>query len=253
MPVAKKKNALELDGVAFSYNRQPILEGITFTVAEGDYLGIIGPNGGGKTTLIKIILGLLKPEVGSVRIFGENPAQFQRRGEIGYVSQRAQQAGMNFPATVEEVVMSGRASRAGAFHAFRSEDKKAAENAMETAGILRYRGHLLEELSGGERQRVFIARALATEPKILILDEPVAGVDIASQERFYDFIEQLNKEMGITILFVSHDIDVIAHEVKTVLCVNRRLVCHGSPRELIKEEFLEKLYGKGVKMIVHGH
>lgn len=253
MPISKKKTAIELDGVAFSYNEQPVLEGISFTVAEGEYLGIIGPNGGGKTTLIKIILGLLKPDTGKVRIFGEEPARFQEHGEMGYVSQRVQQSGFHFPATVEEVVMSGRVLRAGSFRAFRAEDKKAAEKAMEAADILDARGRLLEELSGGQRQRVFIARALATEPRILILDEPVAGVDIASQERFYNFIEKLNKERGMTILFVSHDIDVIAHEAKMVLCVNRCLTCHVSPRELSKEDFVERLYGKGVKMIVHGH
>ncbi|KKL97446.1 hypothetical protein LCGC14_1834360, partial [marine sediment metagenome] len=107
--------------------------------------------------------------------------------------------------------------------------------------------------SGGEQQKVFIARALAGEPKILILDEPVVGVDITSQEKFYAFLQKINQQFGLTIIFVSHDIDVIAHQVKSVLCINRELVCHGSPKEFIKEEFMEKLYGKKVKFILHGH
>lgn len=253
MPVAKKKKCIELDGVEFSYNGQPVLEAITFSVEEGDYLGIIGPNGGGKTTLIKIILGLLKPASGSVKIYGKDIEKFRDRGSIGYVSQRGPQSSFLFPANVEEVIMSGRTPKAGLLHRFGKKDREAAAIAMEIAGVAPYRRRLLEELSGGERQRVFVARALAAEPKILILDEPGVGVDIASQERFYNFIEKINHEMGITVLFISHDIDVVAQEAKTILCVNRRLVCHGSPRQLVKEEFLEQLYGKGVKMIAHGH
>ncbi|MBI2453263.1 ATP-binding cassette domain-containing protein [Candidatus Peregrinibacteria bacterium] len=136
---------------------------------------------------------------------------------------------------------------------FSKADFSAISNAMEVADISKYKTKLLSELSGGERQRVFIARALASEPKILILDEPSVGVDLVAQEKFYTFLEKLNHDYGLTILFVSHDIDVVAHEVKCVLCLNKNLVCHGMPKEFIREEHLEKLYGKKVRFILHGH
>jgi zinc transport system ATP-binding protein len=124
---------------------------------------------------------------------------------------------------------------------------------MEVADVVKYKTKLLGDLSGGERQRVFIARALAGDPKILILDEPSVGIDLLAQEKFYTFIEKLNRDYGLTVIFVSHDIDVVAHEVRCLLCLNKNLVCHGMPREFIKEEYLEKLYGKKVKFILHGH
>jgi len=216
-------------------------------------LGIIGPNGGGKTTLIKIILGLLKPDTGSVKIFGEDIKTFKERALIGYLPQRISQSIPQFPATVEEIVRSGRTARVGLFKRFSEQDKIAIEKAMETADVVKHRARLINELSGGERQRVFIARSLAGEPKMLILDEPSVGVDIAAQEKFYTFIEDLNQNHGLAIIFVSHDIDVVAHEVKCLLCLNKSLVCHGLPREFMKEEYLEKLYGKKVKFILHRH
>jgi len=124
---------------------------------------------------------------------------------------------------------------------------------MAVADIAGYKTKLLADLSGGERQRVFIARALAGAPKILILDEPSVGIDLPVQEKFYNFVEKLNRDYGLTVIFISHDIDVIAHEVKNLLCLNKNLICHGAPREFIKEEYLEKLYGKEVKFILHGH
>ncbi|MDP2688774.1 MAG: metal ABC transporter ATP-binding protein, partial [Deltaproteobacteria bacterium] len=158
-----------------------------------------------------------------------------------------------FPATVEEVIRSGRTPRKGLFRRFSREDIRAVEHAMEAAGVAAQRGRLIGSLSGGERQRVFIARALAGEPEILILDEPEAGIDLTAQEKFYTFIEQLNNGLGMTVLLISHDIDVVAHQVKTILCLNRRLVCHGSPKQFITEEYMQKLYGKKVRFIVHGH
>jgi zinc transport system ATP-binding protein len=249
----KEKNCIEVKDVSFNYNSHPVLENISFAVKNGEYLGIIGPNGGGKTTLIKIILGLLKPSSGSVKIFGVDSGIFQEKAQIGYVPQRAPQEISQFPATVEEIVRSGRTARVGVLKRFAKTDTAAVEKAMEVGGVVKFKNNLLSDLSGGERQRVFIARALAAEPKILILDEPSVGIDLPAQEKFYTFIEKLNRDYGLTIIFVSHDIDVIAHEVKCLLCLNKNLVCHGVPREFIKEEFLEKLYGKKVKFILHGH
>ena len=251
MQITSIKNCIEVNNVSFSYNGQSVLDNISFSVNTGEYLGIIGPNGGGKTTLIKIILGLLKPDAGTVRIFGQDIKEFKERSLIGYVPQRISQVA--FPATVKEVIETGRTARIGLFKRHSRDDERAVEKAMEVAGITHLRYRLIEDLSGGERQRVFIARALSAEPKILILDEPSVGVDLASQEQFYTFIQNLNQEFGLTILFISHDIDVIAHEVKCLLCLNKNLVCHGLPREFLKGEYMEKLYGKKVKFILHGH
>lgn len=249
----KNQNCIEVENINFSYNSIPVLENVSFAVKNGEYLGIIGPNGGGKTTLIKIILGLLKPNSGSVKIFGVDNKSFKERALIGYVPQRASQEITKFPATVEEIVRSGRTARVGMLKRFNQNDVAAVNKAMEVADITKHKTKLLSDLSGGERQRVFIARALAGEPKILILDEPSVGVDLTAQEKFYSFIEKLNRDYGLTIVFVSHDIDVVAHEVKCLLCLNKNLVCHGVPREFLKDEYLEKLYGKKVKFILHGH
>ncbi len=253
MQIKDENKYIEVENVNFRYNRHLVLENINFHVKMGEYLGIIGPNGGGKTTLIKILLGLLKPDSGTVKIFGQDVREFKQRALVGYVPQRILQDISSFPATVEEIVESGRTARIGLLRWFGRKDKVAVEKAMETADISKFRSHLIGELSGGERQRVFIARALAGEPKVLILDEPSVGVDIAAQEQFYMFIEKLRKNHGLTIIFVSHDIDVIAHEVKCLLCLNKYLVYHGSPKKFIKEEYLEQLYGKKVKFILHGH
>lgn len=249
----KEQNCIEVKNIGFAYNGHPILENINFEVKVGEYLGIIGPNGGGKTTLVKIILGLLNPTKGSVKIFGIDNKDFKNRSLIGYVPQRVSQEIFQFPATVEEIIKSGRTARIGVLKKFTKDDLIAVEKAMEISNVLKYRNNLLSDLSGGERQRVFIARALAGEPKILILDEPSVGVDLPTQEKFYSFVEKLNKDYNLTIIFISHDIDVVAHEVKCLLCLNKNLVCHGSPKEFIKEEYLEKLYGKKVKFILHGH
>lgn len=248
-----KETCIELIDINYSSKNHSILESISFSVNTGEYLGIIGPNGGGKTTLLRIMLGLLKPTSGKVKIFGQNIESFKDRRLLGYVRQRAAHEEFYFPASVEEIVRTGMTARLGLFKRFGPEDRKAVEQAMEIADVSGLRKRLIGELSGGERQRVFIARALAGEPKVLILDEPVVGVDIGSKDRFYAFLKYLYKEMKITILFVSHDVAVIAQEVTEILCLNRRLICYGSPQEYIKEEFLEQLYGKKVTSIFHDH
>jgi zinc transport system ATP-binding protein len=248
-----KKVCIELEDINYSCNDHPVLEDISFAVNEGEYLGIIGPNGGGKTTLLRIMLGLLKPSSGKVKIFGQEIHHFRERYKLGYVPQRAAHEEFYFPATVEEVIRSGRTAKMGLFKRFHQEDHKAVKQAMDIAGVLKLKERLIGELSGGERQRVFIARALAGGPGILILDEPVVGVDIASKDRFYSFLKHLNQEEKITIIFVSHDVGAIAHEVNNVLCLNSRLICHGSPKDYIKEDFLEQVYGSKVTSIFHNH
>ncbi len=242
---------IELDNVNFKYGQDSVLENVSFVVRKGEYLGIIGPNGGGKTTLLRIILGLLHPTDGTVKLFGKDLHHFKEKYRIGYVPQRSTQADKGFPATVFEVVRSGRVPRLGFFQGFKKKDIDAVEDAMEVAGITRYRDTLVDNLSGGERQRVFIARALSGKPDVLVLDEPTVGVDIGAQKKFYEFLASLNRDHNLTIIFVSHDVDVIAKEVGTVLCLNKNLVCHGFPEDSLNEHILKRLYGDSAEKVNH--
>ena len=244
---------IQLEDVNFSYGNNQVLGGVSFDVEKGDYLGIIGPNGGGKTTLLKIILGLVEPDSGVVRIMGHDIHNLKDRSVIGYVPQRIGAALHPFPATVEEVVASGRIVKAGILKRFTREDRSAIEYAIEIAGIKEYRKRLIGNLSGGEIQKVFIARALAGEPKILILDEPTTGVDVGSQKKFYEFWSNLNHEHHLTIVFVSHDINVVSSEAKTIICLNRNLVCEGPADKILKEDVIKKLYGDEINVVVHQH
>lgn len=249
----KHNPCIELSGVNFRYGENVVLEDVSFQVKKGEYLGIIGPNGGGKTTLLKVILGLLKPRKGTIKIHGQKVDELKDKSFIGYVPQRASQTGTDFPATVQEIVSSGRTARAGIFNHLTTLDKEKIDWAMELADITAIKDKLIGELSGGQRQRVFMARALAGEPEMLFLDEPTIAIDVAQSNKFYAFLGELNRKYGITILFVSHDIDCVAKEVSSVLCVNKTLVCHTSPKELLQEGHLEKLYGTKFAPVHHHH
>lgn len=249
----KHTPAIRADHLNFLYGERAVLHDLNFMIEEGDYVGILGPNGSGKTTLLKIILGLLRPSLGTIKIFGEDIRTFKDFSWIGYVPQRASSTTWEFPATVEEVVRTGRTAKRGMLRRFTAEDRDAITRAMNEADVARFASRRISALSGGELQRVFIARALAAEPKILILDEPTVGVDIHAQETFYAFIKKLHETQGITIIFVSHDIDVIVQEAKTILCLNRELICHVSSKHFINKDYLEQLYGAKGKYILHGH
>lgn len=225
--------ALSASDVSFTYGDLPALRNLTFTVSTGEYIGIIGPNGGGKTTLLNIILGLLVPDAGTMTVFGMDPKEARQERLIGYVPQRAGQNARRFPATVEEVVRSGLA-------AFPRSQQTAerVHGALQDADVLDLRHRLLHELSGGQCQRVLIARALVSSPKLLILDEPATGVDTLSKEQFYNLLTSLHRERGMTILFVTHDIAAIASDVDRVLCVNRTLCIHNSPKDFLEKHFL---------------
>jgi len=244
--------AIVLRNVTYRYDASPALEDVSCSIPQGAYIGVVGPNGAGKSTLIRLILGLVAPSSGSVSVMGTLPQQARKAGRIGYVPQRISQSEFHFPATVEEVVLSGRTALRGLGRFFTHEDRQQSVQAMQAASILKLRHRQIGTLSGGERQRVFIARALTGNPRLLILDEPETGVDAASSREFFALLKTLH-EKGITILLVSHDLSVMAKEAKTVLCLNRRLIGHCTPHELGNPELLSRLYGTDVSFLQHSH
>jgi zinc transport system ATP-binding protein len=236
---------VQIKDVSFRYNHDLVLEGITMDIPKGEFLGVIGPNGSGKSTLLKIILGLLTPTTGKVFLFGKELSKFTDWHKIGYVPQKVVQQ-LHFPVTVSEVVSLGLIGT-------KNPSKNAISDALTSVGMLAFKTRKIEELSGGQKQRVFIARALVSKPELLVLDEPTVGVDVEAQAEFYELLRKLNTEMNLTLILVSHDIDVVANEVTTLACINGKLVCHLPPKKFIKEDYLENVYGKDMHLVVHGH
>ena len=239
------KEVVKLEGVWVQYNGVPILEGINLAIEQDDFLGIIGPNGGGKTTLLKVILGLISPSRGKVSVLGKPPEK--SRSKIGYVPQH-NLFDRDFPINVWDVVLMGRYGKSGLFRRYSSEDRRATQDALQTVGMLDYKDRQMGKLSGGELQRIFIARALVAEPRLLLLDEPTASVDPAMQTDFYELLEKLKKQMAIVL--VSHDISAVSIYVDKLACLNRQLHYHGSKE--ITPEILEATYKCPVQMIAHG-
>ncbi len=243
------KTIIQVKDVSFAYGPTHVLHHITLDIHEGDYLGMVGPNGSGKTTLLKIMLGLMPPSEGSVKLFGQDLADFREWEKIGYVSQKAVQIDVNFPATVREVVLMGRYARRGILHAVTKEDERIARKALEQVGMWGFKDRLIGDLSGGQQQRVFIARALAGEPEVLFLDEPTTGVDARTEAEFYGLLRALNRGLGLTLVLVSHDIEMVTKEAMHIACIDRHLVCHSTPEEFLKESRSESLFGQDVKLL----
>jgi len=225
----------------------PALENVFLDLEECDFLGLIGPNGGGKSTLLKVMLGLIKPDRGEVKIFGLSPQE--ARGRVGYMPQKTL-FDPSFPVKALDVVLMGRYNRAGLLKRYSQADRAAAKQALEAVGMAGFSEREIGSLSGGEQQRVFVARSLVSEPRLLLLDEPTAGVDAAQEKEFYDLLCRLNRKMGIAIVLVSHDITAISKYVNKIACLNQRLYYHGS-KELTNED-IEKAYGCPIEMIAHG-
>lgn len=241
MSINMKNTIITLDHVDFSYHSELILDDITLSVQKGDFIGLIGPNGSGKTTLLKIMLGLLRATKGKVTVFNQPFTHFSDWKKIGYVPQKAGLITLRFPLTVEEVVGMNGASQKNINHALSIVDMGGKKKSV------------LMELSGGQQQRIFIARALVSKPELLILDEPTVGVDIHSQAKLYRLLEELNQNMNLTLILVSHDMDIISHEVKTIACINRRLLGYGKSQEILQGDFIEKTYGKHARLVLHTH
>jgi zinc transport system ATP-binding protein len=223
--------AVEFEHVEFGYlPGQPVLRGVDLAVEAGEFVAIAGPNGGGKTTLLRLALGLERPTRGSVRLFGEPAGQFGDRARLGYLAQRTT-LGVQAPATVREVVAAGRCARKP-FGRFTRADDEAIEQAVERVGLAELAGRPLTRLSGGQQQRAFIAKALAAEPTVLALDEPTTGVDVESQEALAGLLAELHRDLGVTILYVSHEFGAIEHVVERLVLVRELIVFDGAPSAL---------------------
>jgi len=242
----------DVNNLNFSVGNQNILTDISFKIFHAEYIAIIGPNGGGKTTLIRILLGLDKPSSGEVKIFGKKIRNFRDWYKIGYVPQRATLVDANFPATVEDVVKMGRTSQRGLFTKESSEDRALVIDAMNKMDVYNLKDKMVGTLSGGQRQRVMIARALSSKPEILILDEPNTGVDMASQKRFYALLKQLNTEEKITVVFITHDIGVIADDIARLFTINEKAIICNDPKKVMSCDDMSELYGIDAHLI-HNH
>ncbi len=236
---------IEMEGVSFSYNGQPVLEDVNLSVARGDFVAVVGPNGGGKTTLVKLLLGLLRPKAGTVRVLGRSPRK--ARSRVGYMPQRSE-LDPKFPVNVLDVVLMGRLGP-GRGLAYGARDRLEALQALGRVEMSHLAKRPFADLSGGQRQRVLIARALATGPELLLLDEPTSNVDPAGEEEIFGILRELSPEM--TILTVSHDLGFVSPMVGHVICVHRKVFTH--PTSDVTGEVISGLYGHPVRMVRHDH
>ncbi len=233
-------------GLSFSYDREPVLEHVDFSIAERDLVCMVGPNGGGKTTLLRLMTGLIRPDRGVIEVFGTTPERSRRR--IGYMPQHAR-LDPAFPAGVLDIVLMGRLGHGRGFGPYSSNDKQVAARALDEVGLSDKREASFGALSGGERQRVLVARALACEPDVLLLDEPMANLDPVVQDDLYALFRQLNQRL--TIIVVSHDIGFVSEAFRTVVCVNRTV--HTHPTNELTAQRVAEVYGRRVRMVHHNH
>jgi len=238
------ETVISIENVSFAYDGATVLESVDLEIAARDFACFVGPNGGGKTTLLKLILGLLAPTSGRIRVFGGPPEPARRR--IGYMPQSAQ-VDPSFPVSVMDVVLMGRMGRAEAVGPFRQSEREAAGKALAEVGLYDLRRRPFGALSGGQRQRTLIARALATEPEILLLDEPTASLDAVMEAELYELLRRLNERL--TVVTVSHDLGFVSKFVKTVVCIKRCVVVH--PTSEVTGEAILEMYGGDVCMIRH--
>lgn len=243
--------AIDINNLTVKLNNREVLTNITMSLDEGRFLGIVGPNGGGKTTFLRVVLGLVKPVSGEIRIFGKLPEEILKTGSIfGYLPQTFK-VSPNFPVRVIDVVMMGRYGRAGMLRWLKEEDKRKAMEYLSVMGIEKLKDVQFGELSGGQQQRASIARALAGEPRILLLDEPSTGIDVIGQGDFYHLMKGLQKRFNLTILMVSHDIGTIPAYIDEIACLNYTLHYHGNPVGALNETVLTTLYGKNIDVLQH--
>ena len=234
---------VELNDLTFGYTATPVVEGVTLDIEPGEYAAIVGPNGSGKSTLMQLILGLLDPDGGSAKLFGESAGRFADGAKVGYVAQQAN-AAKEMPITVREVVKMGRFPHVG-YGLLSSSDWEIVDQALETVGMSGFADRPVTQLSGGQRQRAFIARALAGEAELLVLDEPTVGVDAESVDAFYELLEGLNDD-GITPLLVEHDLRAVTDHAERVICLNRTVRFDGPTDEFLDSNALAETFGTAI-------
>ena len=239
-------SAIHISDINFSFDKLSILENINMTIEQGDFAGLIGPNGGGKTTLLKLILGLYKPQSGTITLFGE--ALKKKRKIIGYVPQYANFSS-DFPISVKDTVLQGRLGLTACFGFYNQQDKIIVDKVMQETEITPLAQRPIQSLSGGQMQRVLVARALATEPEIMLLDEPTANIDQRAEKDIFDLFKTINKRM--TILVISHDIGFVSDYINKVFCLNKTLVCHDSTP--VTSDTIHTLYGGHISEVQHSH
>ncbi len=232
---------LHATGLDFAYGSEAVVDDVSIEVQAGEFVALVGPNGSGKSTLLRLLLGLLRPRAGEVALFGEDPRHLHDRGRLGYVPQRGALA-PDLPATVAEVVASGRLARRGWWRRPRAADRAAVDHALESVALPHLRRRPVRELSGGQQQRVLIAKALASDPELLVLDEPIAGVDVDAQRLFRDSIVHLIAEHGAAVLLVSHELGAVADDLDRVVVMKHHILFDGAPADLT---------ARGVSLGVH--
>jgi zinc transport system ATP-binding protein len=250
-PAGGAAPVIELDHVTVRFGDLIAIEDVTMSIERGEFIALIGPNGSGKSTLVRVVLGLVEPVRGAVRLFGKAPRALGREwARVGYVAQSAQ-IDPSFPISVMDVVLMGRYARLGLLRRPGRRDREAAAVALARVGLADLAGRQIGRLSGGQRQRVLVARALASEPELLILDEPTTGVDVGTTESLFELLGGFQRA-GMTVVVVSHDVGVVARHVGRVACMNRRLIMHGRPAEVLDPQVLECAYGGEAVLVGHG-
>ena len=249
----EKKPVIEVEGMSVSRSGARVIDDANFTVLSGEFVGVVGPNGGGKTTLIKATLGLLPRDSGTVRLFGQPVEQFNTWKRIAYVGQDAVNFDQTFPLSVRELVSLGRIQRENLGRRLTGDDWRRVDEILGFMGIRDIAEKRIGELSGGQKQRVFVAKAMVREPDILFLDEPVAGVDAETQERFYMKLSNLNAQRGTTIIDVSHDLSAVFCRMSRVICVNREVNVADIGDEMGFTTALKKAYGEHFHFVFHEH
>ena len=242
---------IEVKNLNYIINGISILKDISFHINAGDYTAVVGPNGGGKTTLINTILGLKKGWTGEIKLFNQKLKDFKEWQKIGYVPQRVIEFDQKFPITVFETVKLGRMYNFKKFLRNHTKDIKTINDIIEALGISDLKNKLIGELSGGQKQRVMIARALASEPELLLLDEPNTGIDNETQQEFYNILKRLNKEQKITIIFITHDIGVIEDSINSIISINKEILKSDQPRTIFNCQVMREVYG--IESHLHYH
>lgn len=237
--------AVELERLWVWLGRHLALEDVTLTIGGGRFVGLMGPNGGGKTTLIKVIAGLVKPDRGRVRVAGPLPRS------VGYVPQE-QSVDPDFPVTARDVVETGLYGSLGLIPRIGRQEKLAIEEALAMVGMQDLAGRRFGEMSGGQKQRVFIARAVVARPALLLLDEPTTGVDARARDEFYRLLARLRSDLALTVILASHDIEVVPQQVDEIVCINRKVYVHAAPEEIKHTDGFRRAYGCELELVTHG-